>query len=85
MTMAAWLLAQYLVIALAVLVSAAYVAQRQFPGGVRRLRIACAMPMVREGRPSWLQRFGRWIAPMPRIAEGSCGGCNSCDKSSRRS
>ncbi|GAB3383789.1 DUF6587 family protein [Lysobacter fragariae] len=73
------LLAQYVVIALAVVVSAAYVANKQFPAGVRRLRIACALPLVREGRAPWLQRLGRWLAPMPRAGEGSCGGCHSCD------
>lgn len=76
--MDAWLLVQYVVIALAVLLSAGFVVKRQFPAGVHRLRIACAVPLVREGRPAWLRRIGRWLAPAPRIAEGSCGGCNNC-------
>ncbi|HEV8695564.1 MAG TPA: DUF6587 family protein, partial [Lysobacter sp.] len=65
------LLAQYVVIALAVLLSVGVVAQKQFPAGVRRLRIVCAVPLVREGRAPWLQRLGRWLAPMPRIGEGT--------------
>jgi Family of unknown function (DUF6587) len=72
------LLAQYIVIALAVLVSVGVVAQKQFPAGVRRLRIACAVPLVREGRAPWLQRLGRWLAPVPRVGEDACGGCNNC-------
>ena len=77
--MHAGMLAQYAVIALAVALSAAFVAQRQFPQGVRRLRVACALPLVREGRPAWLRRVGRWLAPVPASAAGSCGGCNGCD------
>jgi hypothetical protein len=73
------LLAQYVVIALAVVVSAGYVAKRQFPGAVRRLRIAIAVPMVRDGRPQWLRELGRRIAPPGRQFEDSCGGCNSCE------
>jgi len=77
--MTAWLLAQYAVIALAVLLSTAYVVRRQFPAGVRRLRVVCAVPLVREGRSPWLQRLGRYIAPAPLAAETGCGGCNNCD------
>jgi hypothetical protein len=78
--MHAGLLAQYVVIALAVLLSVVVVARKQFPEGVRRLRIACAVPLVREGRPPWLRGIGRWLAPIPR-SQGSdgCGGCNGCD------
>lgn len=77
--MDAGLLLQYLVIALAVLVSIGVVAQKQFPAGVRRLRIACAVPLVREGRAAWLQRLGRRLAPIPRTSDSSCGSCNGCD------
>lgn len=76
--MDAGLLLQYLLIALAALASTAFVLHKQFPAGVRRLRIACAVPLVRVGRPPWLRRVGRWIAPAPRAA-GTCGGCNGCD------
>ncbi|MFC3552238.1 DUF6587 family protein [Lysobacter cavernae] len=82
--MDAGLLAQYAVIALAVLVSAGFVAKRQFPGLVRRLRIAIALPMVREGRPPWLRRLGLRIAPPSRVIDAACGGCNSCGPSSPR-
>lgn len=77
--MAVGLLAQYGVIALAALVSVGFVAQKQFPASVRRLRIACALPLVREGRAPWLKRLGRWLAPTPSLGEGTCGGCNSCE------
>ena len=76
--MDAGLFAQYSVIAIAVLISIGFVAKKQFPAGVRRLRIACAVPLVREGRARWLQRLGRWLAPEPRISN-TCGGCNTCD------
>lgn len=76
--MQAGMLVQYVVIALAVLLSAGFVLHKQFPAGVRRMRIACAVPLVREGRAAWLRRFGRWLAPEPRAGEGKCGGCNSC-------
>jgi len=84
MTMDAWLLAQYLVIALAVLLSAGFVLQRQFPASARRLRIAFAVPLVRPGRARWLQRLGRWLAPASRVAEGACGGCSSCETGASR-
>jgi hypothetical protein len=73
------LLLQYLVIGLAVLASAAYVANSRFPAGVRRLRVAMALPLLREGRAPWLRALGRWIAPLPSAMAGTgCGGCNSC-------
>ena len=77
--MHAGLLAQYIVVALAVLVSVIVVARKQFPEGVRRLRIVCALPLLREGRATWLQAVGRRLAPAPRFAGDSCGGCNGCD------
>ncbi len=76
--MHAGLLAQYLVIAIAVIASVVFVANKQFPAGVRRLRIVCAVPLLREGRARWLRRVGRWLAPEPR-ASGGCDGCNGCD------
>lgn len=78
--MHAALAAQYVIVALAVLVSIGVVARKQFPEGVRRLRIACAIPLVREGRAPWLQRVGRWLAPEPRLGgQDGCGSCNGCD------
>ncbi|MCC6295530.1 MAG: hypothetical protein IT469_02360 [Pseudomonadales bacterium] len=77
--MSASLLLQYVVIALAVIVSAWVVAKKQFPGGVRRLRMALAIPMLREGRPAWLRTLGRKIASQVRSGAGGCGGCRKCD------
>ena len=79
--MEAGLLLQYTVIALAVLLSAAYVARRQFPAAVRKLRVLVAVPMVREGKPRWMQRLGRAVAPPMQGTAGSCGGCNGCGPS----
>ncbi|TKR33060.1 hypothetical protein FCE95_01715 [Luteimonas gilva] len=78
--MSASLLLQYFAIALAVLASALFVAKRQFPNAVRRLRIACALPLVREGRPAWLRALGKRIAPpVSPAGAGACGGCDNCE------
>ena len=77
--MDAGLFAQYIVIAFAVLASGAFVVRRQFPASVRRLRTACAIPLVRDGRAPWLQRLGWWLAPPAMQGAKSCGGCNGCD------
>jgi len=54
---------QYVVIGIAVAASAGYVLQSRWPAGVRRMRIACAIPLVRESRPAWVRAVGKWIAP----------------------
>ena len=78
--MEAGLVAQYAVVALAVLASVVVVAKKQFPEGLRRLRIACAVPLVRERRARWIRGLGRWLAPAPRPAgQAGCGTCNACD------
>jgi hypothetical protein len=61
--MDAGLLVQNIVIALAVLASIAVVMHKQFPNATRRLRIAIALPLLREGRPDWLRAWARRIAP----------------------
>lgn len=77
--MGAGLLLQYVVIALAVTLSAGYVFKRQWPGVVRRLRIACAASLLRDGRAAWLRNAGRWIAPPAQGNGGTCGtGCDGC-------
>ena len=76
--MSAGLLAQYLVIALAVLVSAVVVMHKQFPNATRRLRIAIALPLLRDGRPAWLRALAKKIAPPGQGAGEDCGGCNGC-------
>jgi hypothetical protein len=73
------LLAQYLLIALAVIASLIVVMRKQFPGATRRLRIAIALQMLHEGSPDVLKNIGRWIAPEPAAGGKDCGGCNSCD------
>ncbi|MBB1060520.1 DUF6587 family protein [Marilutibacter spongiae] len=76
--MDASLFAQYVAIALAVLASAVHVLNRQLPGPMRRLRVACAVPLLRAGRPAWAARLGRWIAPTPAAGKTACGGCDGC-------
>ena len=82
--MDAGLLAQYATITVAVIVSAWFVAKRQFPNAVRRLRVGLAIPLVREGRAAWMQKLGRRIAPPSTLNDASCGGCNSCGPSTPR-
>ena len=72
------LLIQYIIIALAVLVSAWVVAKKQFPGSVRKLRVSIALQLLREGSPSWMQALGRWVSPVKQSANGACGGCDNC-------
>ena len=77
MTIDAGLLAQYAVIALAVLASVGVVMRKQFPHATRRLRIALALALLRDDRPGWMRALGRWIAP-PAKGERGCGGCDGC-------
>ena len=76
--MSAWLLLQYVVIALAVLLSVWVVAKKQFPGSVRKLRVAIALPLLREGRASWMRSVGFWISPVGGAETSACGGCDNC-------
>ncbi len=72
------LVLQYIVIALAVLVSAWVVMKKQFPGTVRKARGAIALGLVKPQRAAWLQALGRRIAPPATGGGGACGGCDSC-------
>ena len=76
--MSASLLLQYIIVALAVLVSAAVVMYKQFPGATRRLRIAMALPLLRADRPAWMRALARKIAPPGQGGGNDCGGCNGC-------
>ncbi len=70
---------QYVLIALAVLSSAFYVLQKQWPNALRVVRVRCAVALLRDGRAEWLRGIGRLVAPAPRLAgEGGCGGCHGC-------
>ncbi len=77
------LLLQYLVIALAVLVSVWVVFKKQFPGTLRRLRAALALQLLRPARPQWAQALGRRLAPPASTGGGGCAGCDSCDPAPR--
>lgn len=72
------LLLQYAIIALAVLLSAWVVAKKQFPGSVRKLRVAIALPLLREGKPAWLRSIGRRVSPVAKAGSSACGGCDNC-------
>ena len=75
------LLLQYAVIALAVLLSAWVVAKKQFPGSVRKLRVALALPLLREGRAGWIRAIGLRISPVVQGGDSACGGCDNCGPS----
>lgn len=81
--MDAGLLVQYLIIAVAVLVSAWVVLKKQAPGTARRLRGAVALALLKPGRAAWLQALGRKIAPPSSGGGGACGGCDSCGPSKK--
>lgn len=69
---------QALVVGVLVVGAAAFVLHDLAPAWSRRLRVAIAVPLVRDGRPQWLKRVARWIAP-PRPASNGCGGCSGCE------
>lgn len=79
--MSLWL--QYVVIALAVLVSAVVVWKKQFPGSWRRARASLALPLLRSPNAS-MQRLGRWLAPPAAGGASSCGGCDGCGPDPRK-
>ncbi len=74
--MALWL--QYVIVALVVLLALWMFLRRQFPAAVRRARIALAAPLVRDGRPPWMRRLARVLAPVQVGRGGTCGGCDGC-------
>ena len=77
--MEASLVLQYAIIAVAVVVSAWVVAKKQFPGPLRKARVALALPLLREDRATWVRGLGRWIAPRGMTTNGkACGGCDGC-------
>ena len=70
---------QYAVIAILVVVSVWVVLKKQFPGPLRKVRVALALPLLREDRGAWIRGLGRWIAPATSMdGDASCGGCNTC-------
>lgn len=73
---------QYALVAAAVALSAWAVLRAQAPAFERRLRGALALPLLRAGRPAWVRRFGRWIAPRPKASAAACGGCDGCEPKS---
>lgn len=76
--MEASLVLQYAIIAIAVVVSAWVVLKKQFPGPLRKARVALALPLLREERAAWMRGLGRWIAPPGLTTGKKCGGCDGC-------
>lgn len=73
------LVAQHAVVAVVVMAAALFVLRDRAPAFTRTLRIAIAVPLVREARPAWVKRLGQAIAPTPPAAS-ACGRCNGCAK-----
>jgi hypothetical protein len=69
---------QYVAVGIAVAASGVYVLNSRWPAGVRKMRIACAVPLVREARPRWVRKVGAWIAPRVRNAAACGDGCDGC-------
>jgi hypothetical protein len=76
--MSAGLLAQWVLVGIAVLASVVHVARVRFPGAVAAVRRSLTLFLLRDGRPAWLRRAGRVIAPAPRVALPAAGGCGGC-------
>ncbi len=62
--MALWL--QYLVVGAVVVLALWIFVKKQMPGTLRKVRLALAAPLVREGRPGWMRSLARRIAPPSR-------------------
>lgn len=69
---------QYIVVGLVVALALWIFLKKQMPGTLRRLRLALAKPLVRDGRPAWMRALARRIAPPARGGGGACGGCDNC-------
>jgi hypothetical protein len=72
---------QYLLLAVALGWSVAYIVRRQFPSALRALRVRLALHFLSASRPAWQRRLGRMLAPPPAMAAtcavgASCGGCD---------
>ncbi|HHW4679011.1 MAG TPA: DUF6587 family protein [Xylella sp.] len=77
------LLLQYVVIALAVLVSVFVVVRRHFPVTWSRVCRVLGLYLTRPRRPVWVQRLGHRLVPKMRRA-GACDRCGDCNLGSRR-
>ena len=74
--MDAGLVLQYVIVALAVVASLAYVVRTRFPATWRRVQGWIAIRMVDSGVPV-LASAGRRLAPAPR-GSSACGACDGC-------
>ncbi|UIX80189.1 DUF6587 family protein [Xylella fastidiosa] len=75
------LLLQYVVIALAVLVSVFVVVRKYLPGTWGRVCGVLGGYLTRPGLPVWIQRLGYRLVPRMRRV-GACHGCDNCTSGS---
>lgn len=71
-----WL--QYVVIALAIVVSVVVVVRKQFPRFAVALRKRLALWLLRDTRPAALRALGKRMAPVVTAGVAGCDGCDSC-------
>ena len=75
--MSTGLLAQYVVIGLAVLASALYAFRKLAPQLTNRWMAAASMRFARPGHAAWVRAVGRRL--QPKQATGNCSdGCSTC-------
>lgn len=70
---------QWLIVSVAVLLSALFVFRKYAPQTVRHWRQQSAIALMRDGNQGWRRALGLKIAPDPAAAMKSCGGCDGCD------
>ena len=76
--MAITLVLQYVIIAIAVVISAWVVLHKQFPSAAKRLRSRLATWLLRSNSSS-LHSMAKKIAPASLAKSKQCGGCDGCD------
>lgn len=70
---------QWIIVGVAVLLSAMFVFRKYAPNTVRRWRQQSAIALMRDGNRGWRRSLGLKIAPDPAAASKSCDGCDGCD------
>ena len=70
---------QWLIVGVAVALSALFVFRKYAPKTVRRWRQQTAIALMRDGKQGWRRELGLKIAPDPIAASKSCDGCDGCD------
>lgn len=70
---------QWLIVVVAVVLSALFVFRKYAPATVRAWRQRMAIALMRDGNRGWRRSLGLKIAPDPVAASRACAGCDGCD------